>query len=305
MKKLIIIRFLAMLVSVIVMNVELFVAALCGFDTYESSSVERLYDLCFSSGAFFVCLFYFFSVRKFHDINLKKLIFVFSVWTIVIFTLSIIVNENFVFLGGGFGPLSSYIAQMEIAKQSYTSGIIGFLFEMTVIVSGIVIGRIENNKTDGKYFIYISKALAIIIAIITFSIAKSITGLIYDIPKMNYLDQNGFKWGFLIALLTAGMWLFYAGFKCFRTNLKIVLPVFLICDVLTIFVWLTSGILEYAFLGGEYGSFFKIIKGILLGKVFWSYSLWICLPEALFITAGVLLGRHFDKKKGLSENIAE
>ncbi len=305
MKKLIISRFLAMLVFAIVMIAEIFVTVTCGIDTNDSSNQKFLEDLCFSSGIFAVCLVYFFAGKKFYEVSIKKLILVFFIWGTLVTVASIFI-DYLTILSGGLSCLQDYVLKVGITKKPFISQIIGFLVEMAVIVSGIIVGRIENNKTDGKHFVYISKVLAVIIGFITFSILKSIIGLIYDIPKMNYLDQIGLKWGFLTAMLVAGLWYFYIGFKVFRTNLKIALPVFLVCDLVVIFIWLASGILENALLGEVgYGGFLSGLKGILFGKVFWSASSIIFLSEALFLTIGVLLGRRFDKKRALPLDFPE
>ena len=116
---------------------------------------------------------------------------------------------------------------------------------------------------------------------------------------------QGVRFGGAVAILPVALWSIYAGFKSFRANLKIVLPVFFLWNAFTLFLYGAFGIWDFLKLGGIYEAFSMSLISLANGKYKVLTYIAAYLLEALFITAGVLLGRHFDKKKGLSEETTE
>ncbi len=301
MKKLIIARILAFFTFMLAAIVAAIVLILCGINVYESAIENWAIEVCLSIGTISVCLLYFFSGKRFHDVSLKRLIPLFFIWTVTVFLISAFTTPYLIALNGGFSWISVYIDRVGIAKAPYISGIISFLVEMSVIIMGIFIGRIKAGKTDGKHLIYLSKFFAIIIFYAIGELIKVIFVLVSPDAISQELITQGVHFGGIIAMLPVALWSIYAGFKSFRANLKIVLPVFLLWNAFTLFLNGAFGLWDFLKLGGIYRAFSMGLISLTGGKYLLVSYIASYLLEALFITAGVFLGRYFNKKKGLQK----
>ncbi len=305
MKKLIITRIFAFFAFMIAAIVAVIVLTECGIKVYESTIENWALDICFCIGVIGICLLYFFAGKRFHDVSIKKLIPVFFIWTAAIFTISAFTSPYLVALNGGFSWLSVYIDMLGIAKAPYFSGIISFLVEMSVIIMGIYMGRIKAGKTDGNHVIYLSKFFGIIIFYIISELVNATFVLASPEALSQELITKGVRFGGVIAMLPVALWSIYAGFKSFRTNLKITLPIFFLWNAFTLFLNGAFGLWDFLKLGGIYRAFSLGLISLTDGKYKWVTYIGAYLLETLFITAGVLLGRYVYKKKELTFEITE
>ncbi len=299
MKKLIITRILAFFVFYIVhLTVELIMYS-CGIDIFDEAIGNWISEVTASAGIIGICVLYFFAGKKFHDVSIKKLLLVFFIWTAVAFAATIFIHKYMFYLGAGYVCFPSYIHRLGLTKDYFLSGIIGFFTEMTVIIMGIFIGRINAGKTDGKHVIYLSKFCGIILAYV---ISCMLIGLfIATSPRapMGYLTREGQIFGWAVSMLPVALWSIYAGFKSFRTNLKITLPIFLLWNAFTVLLNSAFGLWDFLKLGGIFRAFSMGLIVMTDGKYKWFVYIVAYLLEALLITAGVFLGRYFNKRKAL------
>ncbi len=305
MKKLIITRIFAFFAFIFVGMIAGIILYAFGIDIDDERVGNLARDICFSSGIIAMCLLYFFAGQRFHDVSIKKLIPVFFIWTAAVFAASAFTSSYLIALNGGNSCFSAYIYRLGIANPPYISGIIGFLVEMAVIIMGIYIGRINSGKSDGKYAIYLSKFCGIIPAYVMSCMLRGLFIVISPRAPMGYLNREGQIFGWTVSMLPVALWSIYAGFKSFRTNLKIALPVFLLWNAFTVFLNGAFGLWDFLKLGGIFRAFSTGLIVITDGKYKWFVYIGAYLLEALFITAGVLLGRHFYKKKELTFEITE
>ncbi len=305
MKKLIITRILAFFTYILALISAAIMLYVCGIDTNVKMTENWAMEVCYSLGIIAMFLLYFFAGKKFYEISIKKMILVFFIWTVLIFAATAFINKNMFYLNGGYSWLSVYIDILGFTKSPYLSGIIGFLVEIIVIIMGIYMGRIKAGKTEGKYVIFLSKFYGIIIAYVISCLMSAIYVLASPKAPLEYLEKKGMGFSWIIAMLVVALWYIYAGFKSFRLNLKITLTSFLLWDALGIFLWVVFEKMILLSLSGGYMAFSMVLIDIANGKHKWLTYIGAYLLETLFITAGVLLGRHFNKKKVLPEKIAE
>ncbi len=300
MKKLIISRFLAMLAFIFTAVAAAVVLYASGFNSLEGAIGNKVIDICHSTGIIAMCLLYFFAGKKFYEVSIKKLLLVFFIWTVAVFSASIFINPYLTYLSGGYSWFPAYINNiLGFTKNPYLSGIIGFFVEMAIIILGIYTGRIKAGKTEGKYSIYLSKFCGIIIAFIISCMVRGLFVILSKRAPMGYLSKEGVRLGWIISMLPVSLWYIYAGFKSFRTNLKITLPVVLLWDALGVFLWYIFKSWKLLAVNGGYFAFLEGICYITEDRYLLLSFIVAYILEVLFITAGVLLGRYFNKRKAL------
>ncbi len=304
MKKLIITRFLGLLVCLLVGAIVIVITYLLSPPANEAYMVYYNY-LYYTAGMIPLCLLYFFAGRKCYDVSIKKLLLVFAIWTIAICILSVFVNYYLASLSGGFTCFSSYIYLIKLIKNKYAAFIIGFLLEMATILTGIFFGRIEKGKTSGKYVVFLSKFCGVIIGYLLVYLIRAIYVVAVPKDSVTELAIEGYRLGWIIAMLPVALWYIYAGYKSFRTNLKLTLPIFFLWNTLGIFLWHAFDLNKCLELCGGYGVFLCGMATFIDGKYQYIAYISAYILEALFITGGVLLGRCIDKKKELPEEIQE
>ncbi len=301
MKKLIITRIIALFAFVFTAVAVAAVLYASGFYSLEDSIWNKVIDIYYSSGIIAVCIFYFFAGKRFHGVSIKKLTLVFFIWSLICWILSFFVNQYLIFLSGGHNFFGGYAYRLRISANPHITPVIGFLVEMVVIIMGIFIGRIKAGKTDGKYVIFLSKFCGIIIAFITACMVRGIFVVASPRAPLGYLSKEGVRLGWIISMLPVALWYIYAGFKSFRLNLKIILPIFLLWDILGIVLWRVFKAWKLLEINGGYFAFHEGLSYITKDRYLFLVCISAYLLEALFITAGVFLGRYFNKKKVITK----
>lgn len=304
MKKLIITRFAGLLICLLWAIITAFISFLLNTPT-DDSELRWYIDLSYASGIIPLCFIYFFAGKRFHDVSIKKLTAIFFIWTLVVLGTSVFINQYLLVLSGGYSCFSAYIDRVGITENRYLVWIISFLVEMAIFIIGIFMGRIKSGKIKEKYVIFLSKFCGVIIGYVIVFFVSSIFVVVSPKAPLGYLANEGAHLGWIISMLPVALWYIYAGFKSFHLNLKITLPIFLLWDALGIFLWRALKMWDLFKLCGGYVVFFNGIGNILNGKHMIPACIFAYILETLFMTAGVLLGRHFNKKKVLPEEIAE
>jgi len=296
MKKLIIMRLGTLVAWMLGMLITFLILILCKVHPEDISNDWWNKNFCLTAGMAALYITYFFAGKRFHDINIKKLILVFFIWTLLVLLMDAVFGIYLMYLSGSFICFTADVISMGITGNPYLAYIIGFFIEISVIVTSVLMGRISSGKSDGKHFVFLSKIMSVIIAIITSRFVRHIVVFFSDNPNVNFIAQEGLRLGWLISIITVGLWYFYVGVKCFRTQLKIVLPVYFLWDIIGVSVWRIFGIWDAVILCGGYNGFFSGLRGILPDSFLLPVCIGAFLLEALFLASGVLLGRHLDKK---------
>ncbi len=306
MKKLVITRFLGMLACLLGAIVPLMILILLK-PPADDFRIECYAYLSFAIGMFPLFLLYFFQAKKYCDVSIKKLLAVFFIWTFIVFVLSGgSLGSKLTFLSGGHCCFASFIGISNIIENHFILFIAGFIVEMAILITGIFFGRINKGKSDGKYVIFLSKFCGAIIGYtIMFLVSRIFVIAGSSKVLIEYFSKEGSRLGWIIAMLPVALWYIYAGYKSFRANLKITLPIFLLWNVVAVFFSIAFGLSDIINLCGGYGAFSNGMIAALGEKYNYLAFIIAYLLEALFITGGVLLGRYFDRKKHSSKEIQE
>ena len=301
MKKLIIIRLVSMVAWFL--GTEITAVLLCGFHPDDIMNNWWNVNFCYASGMIALYLFYFFAGNFFHDISIRKLIPTFFIWTLLAILSDAFLAEYLIYSSGSFILFSADVLTMSFTDNRYLAYLIGFFIEILVLVTGILIGRITSGKIPGGNFVYPAKFFAVIIATMTARFVRHIVVAVSVNPDINYLKEAALDLGWVISLLAVAAWYFYIGYKCYNTKLKIVIPFYFIWNVIGVVLWQISGNWNAIMFCGGYTGFFNGIRVCTPNRLLWVVCIGAFLLEIFFLTSGVLIKRHLDKKKLLQNSV--
>ncbi|MDO5479140.1 MAG: hypothetical protein Q4G23_08255 [Clostridia bacterium] len=293
MKKLVFARFIIYVVWLIPTILMLLLLTL--FDQKYWLDMEAFYSLTVRMSIALVSVLYFFAGKKCYDVNLKKLLLIFSIWSIII-SLSVLLTSQplLLLLSGALYCYTNFIPVMFPVTSPALCLILGFAFEMIILMSGIIYGRLSNKYSNRPFFTYY-KISSLLLWILSMLFFYSITLIFLKIPYTVLKQNIALESGRIISGALCCLWYFFAGIKTSKGNLLKTLSAISLWNVLAVILRFVSTSFIPLYLSGGYISLLSAVSVFTNSKAIIYLSAFAV--ELALISSGVLFGRHLDKKK--------
>ena len=296
MKKLVFARFILYVAWIIPTILMLLLLTL--FDQKYRLDMEAFYSLTVRLSIALVAVLYFFIGKKYYDVNLKKLLLIFSIWSIIISSLVLLTSQPLLLLLSG--ALYCYTNLIPVTFPITSPAlclILGFAFEMIILMSGIIYGRLSNKYSNRPFFTYY-KISALLLWILSMLFFYSITLIFLKIPYTVLKQKTALETGRIVSGVLCCMWYFFAGIKNSKCNLPKAISAISLWNVLAVILRFVSPSFIPLYLSGGYISILSAVSVFTDSKPIIYLSAFAV--ELALISSGVLFGRHLDKKKAPS-----
>ncbi len=291
MKKFIIWRFILPLIYTVIA-----IAVAYGtffFDSKYSSAENDVFRLSLCIAISIISVMYFFAGKKYYDVNLKKLLLIFSIWSIIISSAVLLTRQPLLLLlSGALCCYTNFIPAVFPVTSPALCLILGFAFEMIILISGIIYGRISNKYSNRPFFTYY-KISALLLWFISMLFFYSITLIFLKIPYTVLNQKTALETGRIVSGVLCCMWYFFAGIKTSKGNLLKTLLIISLWNVLAVILRFVTDSFIPLYLSGGYISLLGSVSVFTNSKAIIYLSAFAL--EIFFLSLGVFIDRHANK----------